>query len=349
MRAERMVATLLLMQSRGRVTARELAAELEVSVATARRDLEALAGAGIPVYPQPGRGGGWSLVGGARTNLSGLTSEESRALFLLLGPAASTSPQVSSAIRKLLRALPGTFQADAQAAAAAVRVDDAGWGELKPGRPTGVETVERAIVDRTKVTLDYTNRTGRSSRVTVSPLRLVDKDETWYLLALRDRDGGDPGARGTGRRGGRGGAHGRGTRGSAPGERSLRTYRMDRVGAVEPSGESAEVPADLDLDAEWQRVVDHSERHRSLVTATVTVDPRHVWILRDNFGRHLHELGPADDGAHVVVRVAAHTPRSVAEQLAGWGAAIEVLEPDSVRTELARIGAELTARYGEPG
>ena len=79
MRADRLVATLLLMQTRGRVTAAEVAAELEVSVATARRDLDALSAAGVPVYPQPGRGGGWSLVGGARTDLTGLTSTEARA------------------------------------------------------------------------------------------------------------------------------------------------------------------------------------------------------------------------------------------------------------------------------
>ena len=91
MRADRLVATLLLMQSRGRVTAAELAEEREVSVATARRDLEALSAAGIPVYPQPGRGGGWSLLGGARTDLSGLTAAEARALFLLVGPAAGVA------------------------------------------------------------------------------------------------------------------------------------------------------------------------------------------------------------------------------------------------------------------
>ncbi|MDN2502674.1 HTH domain-containing protein, partial [Nocardia nova] len=73
MRADRLIATLLLMQARGRVTAAELAGELEVSVATARRDLEALSSAGVPVYPQPGRGGGWALIGGARTDLSGMT------------------------------------------------------------------------------------------------------------------------------------------------------------------------------------------------------------------------------------------------------------------------------------
>src|SRR3569833_4079459 len=121
MRADRLVATLLLMQTRGRVTAAELAAELEISVATARRDLEALSTAGVPVYPQPGRGGGWRLVGGARTDLSGLTAREAQALFLLAGPAAAAAPEVKSALRKLMGALPGTFRADASAAASTIR------------------------------------------------------------------------------------------------------------------------------------------------------------------------------------------------------------------------------------
>src|SRR5215218_9791742 len=113
MRADRLVATLLVLQARGRVTAAELAGELEVSVATARRDLEALSTAGIPVYPQPGRGGGWSLVGGARTDLSGLSASEAQALFLLVGPAAAGSDDARSALRKLVQALPRTFRADA--------------------------------------------------------------------------------------------------------------------------------------------------------------------------------------------------------------------------------------------
>ena len=129
MRADRLVATLLLMQSRGRVTAAKLAEELEVSVATARRDLEALSTAGIPVYPQPGRGGGWSLLGGARTDLSGLTAAEAQALFLLVGPAAAVAPEAKAALRKLVRALPDTFRADAEAAASAVVIDPARWGE----------------------------------------------------------------------------------------------------------------------------------------------------------------------------------------------------------------------------
>src|SRR6185369_5841195 len=133
MRADRLIAALLLMQARGRVTAAELAGELEVSVATARRDLEALSTAGIPVYPQTGRGGGWALVGGARTDLSGLTAPEARALFLLAGPAVTAAPEAKSALRKLVRALPDPFRADAEAAAAAVVIDPTRWGE--PARP----------------------------------------------------------------------------------------------------------------------------------------------------------------------------------------------------------------------
>ena len=82
------------------MTAAELADELEVSVATTRRDLEALSTAGIPVYPQPGRGGGWSLLGGARANLSGLTAAETQALFMLVGPAAAVAPEAKAALRK---------------------------------------------------------------------------------------------------------------------------------------------------------------------------------------------------------------------------------------------------------
>ena len=86
-RADRLIALLLLLQSRGRMTASQVAAELEISPATARRDLEALSTAGIPVYSQPGRGGGWRLVGGARTDLTGMSAGEARALSRMLGAA----------------------------------------------------------------------------------------------------------------------------------------------------------------------------------------------------------------------------------------------------------------------
>ena len=117
MRADRLIAALMVLQARGGITASELAAELEVSERTARRDLEALAMSGVPIYSQAGRGGGWRLIGGARTDLTGLSSEESRALFLGLSDGVERDPMLEAALRKLLVALPERFRDDAIAAA----------------------------------------------------------------------------------------------------------------------------------------------------------------------------------------------------------------------------------------
>ncbi|MEU8357267.1 WYL domain-containing protein [Nonomuraea sp. NPDC048882] len=310
MRADRLVAALLLMQARGRVTAAELAEELEVSVATARRDLEALSTAGIPVYPQAGRGGGWSLLGGARTDLSGLTAHEAQALFLLAGPAAPAAPEVRSALRKLLRALPQTFRADAEAAAGAVVVDPTRWGEPEKERPALVRVLQDAVVRRRKVRLAYEGRSGRGSRAerVVEPWGLVAKDDVWYLLA--------------------------GT------ERGRRTFRVDRIAGAEVTELEFERPDDFALAREWEEVVAEMERRRSTVSATVLISARFLPVLRDHFGRHFEVVGDEPDG-RVRVRVAAPMPLTIAEQLAGWGARVEVVEPEEVRAELARIGAEL--------
>ena len=122
MRADRLVAILLMLQARKQVTAAEVAAELEISERTARRDLEALGQAGLPVYSRQGKGGGWSLLGGARTDLSGLTASEARALFLVAGPSSAATPEVRAALRKLVRALPEPFREQAEAASNAVTV-----------------------------------------------------------------------------------------------------------------------------------------------------------------------------------------------------------------------------------
>jgi predicted DNA-binding transcriptional regulator YafY len=307
MRADRLVATLLFMQSRGRVTAAEVAAELEVSVATARRDLEALSTAGIPVYPQAGRGGGWSLVGGARTDLSGLTSAEAQALFLLVGPSARLTPKAKAALRKLVRALPHTFRADAEAAASAVVIDSARWGDAATPRPELVDQLQDAVVRRRKVRFDYAGKARLAD-----PWGLVDKDDLWYLIA--------------------------GT------ERGRRTFRIDRIARAVVTEEPARRPADFDLDAAWQEVVDEVEGRQTACTATVVVDARLVRVLRRQFGRHCEVVEECDGRA--TVRVSAPRPVMIAQHLAGWGVGLEVVEPDAVRGELERIGRELVGRYG---
>lgn len=314
MRADRLVAALLLMQSRGRVTAAELADELEVSVSTARRDLEALSAAGVPVYPQPGRGGGWSLVGGARTDLSGLSATEAQALFLLVGPAAAVSGEAKAALRKLVRALPQSFRADAEAAAGATMIDPTRWGERERDRPELVDLLQSAVVRRRRVRLTYTNNARERSERLVDPWGLVDKDDTWYLIA--------------------------GT------ERGQRTFRIDRIVEAEPTDETAERPDDFALATAWRQVVGEQEELRSSTWATVLIETRFVPVLRDQFGRHCHPEDESDGRTRV--RLAAPTPRDLARNLAGWGTLIDVLDPPSVRAELARIGTELTTRYPPP-
>ena len=311
MRADRLVATLLLMQSRGRVTAADLADELEVSVATARRDLEALSAAGIPVYPQPGRGGGWSLVGGARTDLSGLSAPEAQALFLLVGPAAAVSDEAKAALRKLVQALPKTFRADAEAAASATMIDPTRWSERERHRPAQVEHLQTAVVRQRKVRLVYTSGKRERSERLVDPWGLVDKDDVWYLIA--------------------GTANGR------------RTFRVDRIVEAEQTDEPATRPDDFALAEAWEEVVGEVEERRSRTWATVLIETRFVPILRDHFGRHCHV--EAEDDGRSRVRIAAPTPLDIARNLAGWGAAVEVLDPPPVRAQLARIGAELGALY----
>lgn len=312
MRADRLVSALLLLQSRGQLTAAEIADELKISVATARRDLEALSNAGVPVYPQAGRGGGWHLVGGARTDLSGLTAPEAQALFLLMGPAASAAPALKSALRKLVRALPGTFRADAEAAADAVVVDPTRWGDAERERPELVDVLQAAVVRRRQVELTYGGRGREPSVRAVNPLGLVDKDDVWYLIADT--------------------------------ERGRRTYRVDRIVDAAVTDQNFDRPGDFNLGETWERVVNDMEKGRSLVWASVLIPQKFARILRDHFGRHFEEVGTMDDGRSRV-RVAAPMALSIAEQLAGWGAIVEVEGPEAVRNELARIGAELTALY----
>lgn len=312
MRADRLIAALLVLQSRGRVTAAELATELEVSVATARRDLEALSTAGIPVYPQPGRGGGWSLVGGARTDLSGLSAPEAQALFLLVGPAAAVSDEAKAALRKLVQALPSTFREAAEAAADATVIDPTRWGERDRHRPPLVDRLQQAIVARRRVRLTYTRGSGERSERLVDPWGVVAKDDTWYLVAGTDR--------------------------------GRRTFRVDRISDAATTDEPATRPDDLDLAAAWEEVVGVVEERQSQTWATVLVETRFLFVLRDHFGRHLHVEVDQDDGWSRV-RVAAPTPLDIARTLAGWGAGVRVLEPPAVQEQLTRIGAELSALY----
>lgn len=310
MRADRLVAALLVLQARGRVTAAELADELEISERTARRDLEALAVAGIPVYSQPGRGGGWSLLGGARTDLSGLAAAEARTLFLVAGPSAAATPQIKAALRKLVRALP---EAEAEAAASAVVLDPTSWDRTTVPPPAHLEVLQRAVVDGRQVRLVYAGRDRPESERTVHPLGLVAKRSVWYLVAGTDA--------------------------------GQRTFRLSRVRSVVVTDQPVERPYGFDLADTWKSIVAEIDERRAPFRATARADPHAVSWLRSMFGTRLSVGDVAEDG-RVEVEIRSWSAESLAAELVGFGAHVEVLEPGEVRESFARLGAELARRYG---
>jgi predicted DNA-binding transcriptional regulator YafY len=314
MRADRLVAALLVLQARGRVTAAELADELEISERTARRDLEALALAGIPVYSQAGRGGGWSLVGGARTDLTGLTAAEARTLFLVAGPSASATPQVKAALRKLVRALPEPLRAEAESAASAVVLDPTSWDRSRqPPPPEHLEILQRAVVDAVQVRLRYTRRDGAETERTVHPLGLVAKASVWYLVAGTDA--------------------------------GLRTFRVSRVQGVTVTDRPVERPAGFDLAATWKTVVDTIDERRTWFRATVLAEPEAVRWIRGMFGARASVGDAAADG-RIEVELRSWSAHSLASEVAPLGGSVEVVSPTEIRDELARVGADLVRRYG---
>jgi len=230
MRADRLVAILLMLQSRGQVTAAEVAQELEVSERTARRDLDALGVAGLPIYSTQGRNGGWKLAGGGRTDLSGLTASEARALFLVAGPSSAATPEIKAALRKLVRALPEPFRNDAEAASTAVVVDPTGWDRPTAPRrtPPLLDATQRAVIEGQQVTLGYRARDGAVTSRVVHPLGLAAKGTAWYLVAATDA--------------------------------GLRTFRVDRMSSVEPTGEAVVRPEGFDLAEAWRLIADEVDR-----------------------------------------------------------------------------------------
>ena len=315
MRADRLVAVLLILQARGRVTAAELAEELEISERTARRDLEGLAMAGIPVYSQAGRGGGWSLLGGARTDLSGLTAAEARTLFLVAGPSASATPQIKAALRKLVRALPEPFRAEAEAAASAVVIDPTSWDRTHVPVPAQLDVLQRAVVEGVQARIVYAAPDRPETERTVHPLGLVAKASVWYLIAGTDA--------------------------------GMRTFRLSRVRSVTLTEDPVERPDGFDLETHWRSVVAELDERRVTFRASARVEAEALPWLRSAFGTRLSVRETEPDG-WVDVEIRSWSARTLAGELAGFGRWVEVLQPPEVREQLARVGSELADRYGLP-
>jgi predicted DNA-binding transcriptional regulator YafY len=248
MLASRLLSTLMLLQARGRVTAPELARELEVSIRTVYRDIDQLSAAGIPVTAERGRSGGFQLLNGFRTQLTGLTEAEAEALMLagLPGPAAELglADRMASARLKLMAALPQGMRAER--VATRFHLDVTGW--FRATEPVALlPIVASAVWSERWLKIRYRQGEG-SHEGKIAPLGLVLKAGVWYVVAMR------------------------GT--------SLRTYRASQILAAEPLDENFVRPADFDLAAHWVRSSREYELGNYRGTAKVKLSPRGRLLTR---------------------------------------------------------------------
>lgn len=312
-RADRLIAIVLLLQTHGQLTAADLAERLETSERTIRRDLDSLSGAGVPVYAQRGRGGGWALLGGSKTDLSGLTLEEAEALFLVAGPNAMSGlgvePGVRSALRKLLAALPAPMREQAAAARTAIHVDPLAWGRARPEaakEPAAhLDALRAAVVAGRQVDISYAKPGQPATDRRVHPYGLVSKAGTWYLLA--------------------------------GGEAGLRTFRVSRIRGVTATGDAVQRPDNFDLAEAWEGVQSSFGERRD--QGAVIVELR-VEIDLVQWVRGWSRV----DETHY--RATFPNASVAARELARYGTGVEVLSPPEVREALGRLGRELARAYG---
>lgn len=323
MRASRLVRLLLLLQTRGQTTAAELARELEVSVRTVYRDIEALSAAGVPVYSTPGRAGGVQLVDGYRTRLTGLTTEEADAVLLTGLPQAAADLGLGTVLAttqlKLLAALPPELRGRATRIAERVHVDMPGWYHRPETTPALVTLADALWHDR-RVEIDY-RRADRRVRRLLDPLGLVLKGGTWYLVARAGR--------------------------------SVRSYRVSRIGTVRETEEVFTRPDDFDLAAHWSTVKDDFARSMLRVTARCRVVAAQLSLLRlmnepAAVEEALAGATPPDAEGWVELTIRSESFEVLASALLPLGAHLEVLDPPELRTRLADTAAAMYARYHRP-
>jgi predicted DNA-binding transcriptional regulator YafY len=306
MRATRLVSLLLLLQTRGLLTAAEVAERLEVSVRTVHRDVESLAAAGVPVEAVRGPAGGYRLAGGYRTRLTGLTGDEAEALFAagMPGPAAELGlgGELAAARLKLLAALPQELQERATRASRLFHLDTRGWFRAEDTVPH-LPTLATAVWQGCRARIRY-REGGAVVQRTIDPLGLVLKGGAWYLVARRSA--------------------------------GMRVYRVSRVVSVRALEQDFERPSAFELAAFWEQWSRSFEETLPRVQVTVRVD--------EEVRRRLPGEPRVDAEGRAVVAFA-HLGDAYRELLR-FGSQVEVLEPVELRERIAETSRDVAAMYG---
>jgi predicted DNA-binding transcriptional regulator YafY len=323
MRASRLLSLLLLLQNRGRMTAPALAAELEVSVRTVYRDVESLGAAGVPIYADRGPAGGYQLLDGYRTRLTGLTSDEADSLFLagVPGPAAELGlgGALAAAQLKLTAALPAELRDRASRVGERFHLDAPGWFRDAEDTPF-LSDLATALWRDQRIAVRYRRWGHDEVDRLLDPLGLVLKAGVWYLVA-----GGPTGA--------------------------PRTYRVSRVLSLRTSPGRTHRPPDFSLAEFWRTRSAELRAALWRAEATVRLSPRGLELVPVLLGqleaRAVAESAgePAGDG-WVTATLPIESTRHAESVLLRLGADVEVLAPPELRERLAAVARALVARYG---
>ncbi|MGV9247413.1 helix-turn-helix transcriptional regulator [Streptomyces sp. NPDC003710] len=317
MKSDRLLSILLLLQTRGRVPARELADRLEVSVRTIYRDVEALSASGVPVYAERGRYGGIELLAGFRTDVTGLTADESRALFVLAAQGAHAAlgldAALGSALRKVMAALPVPHRPAAEATSRRILVDATRW-KGGPQAAVDLDILHDAVFADRRLRLRYRHSGDDEPHTyTVDPYGLVSKAGVWYLVA--DRRG------------------------------RPRLFRADRVRAATLLSDPVRRRPGVELADAWEVLRRQVEERPGGLEVTVRVRREHLDMFRRLTAFALVGLPEEDgDGAWVTARLSYGAVREVRSLLV-FADRVEVLTPPEAREELARAAASVTNLY----
>ncbi|MFD4476071.1 helix-turn-helix transcriptional regulator [Streptomyces sp. NPDC058471] len=323
MRADRLLALLLLLQNRGRVTAPELAEELEVSVRTVYRDAEALAASGVPVYAERGPAGGFRLMDGYRTRLTGLTDDEADSLALAGMPAAAADlglgAELVTAQLKLGAALPAGLGERSRRIQERFHLDAEGW--FRAADPAPLLSVVADAVWRQRLLRAHYRRWGGEVRRELHPLGLVLKAGNWYLVAASGEAADD----------------------------AVRTYRVSRFLEVTAADEPSVRPAGFDLAAYWEGAARDLRARVLQGTARVRISPAGLRLLPALFGaageRAVEAAGEPDADGRRVVDLEVETLPVAVSDLLRLGLEAEVLGPPELRAALTRTVTGLAQRY----
>ena len=320
MRASRLVALLLLLQSRGDMTAAQLAGELEVSVRTVHRDVEALSAAGVPIYAERGPTGGIRLVDGYRTRLTGLTGDEAEAVFLsgLPGPAAELGlgTVVAAARLKVLAALPPELRSRASRLNQRFHLDAPGWFSSAESTPC-LADVAAAVWEDRRLQIAY-DRGDKEVERLLDPLGLVLKGGTWYVVGQVGQD--------------------------------VRTYRVSRIVRAAVTEERFDRTDGFDLATWWAESTAAYERSAERIEVELRVAPDGEDILLEILGEatlaRSQHVPASDPEGWRHIRVSLEWPSKARFRLLGLGSAAEVVAPAALREAVADEARSVVERAG---